>query len=182
MENGSTVRWRKAVACLVLWSMAGVARAGTPDGKAPELSARVTAVSFREFTELEKSLMQVCDKAVLERGFKASEKPDVELFVAAAEVPGVEDLLALSLVVVSKPVEKLVAFARQNEVFYLVLDKDREKLPAEGREIRRHMSEEYMRQFGQIQDHRIFIIKKSRLAEEASDAVGKVLSDRTFLR
>jgi len=182
MENESTVRWRKASACLVLWALAGVVTAGIPDGKAQELSVRVTAIALREFTELEKNLRQVCEKAVLERGFKASEKPDVELFVAVTEIPGVEGLLALSLVAVSKPMEKLVAFAGQNELFYLVLDKDGEKLPAEGREVRRCASEEYMRQFGQVEGHRIFIIRKSRLAEEASDAVGLLLSNSTFLR
>jgi hypothetical protein len=162
--------------------MAGVARAETPDGKTPELSVRVTAVSLREFTEFEKSLIQVFEKALRDTGFKTSDKPDVELFVAGSEIPGEKDLLALSMVVISKPLEKLVAFAGEHEVLYLVLDKGRENLPAEGRDVRRYASEEYMRQFGQVGDHRIFIVRKSRLAEEASDAVGQLLPNRTFLR
>jgi hypothetical protein len=182
MENGSTMRRRRALACLALWAAAGVAQARAPDGAVPGLSVRVTAIAHREFTGLEKSLMQACEKAALEKGFKASEKPDVELFVAVAEIPGGEDLLAVSLVTASKPPEKLVNFAGQNEVFYLVMDNDREKLPAEGKEVRRYASEEYIRQFGQVLDHRVFIIHKTRLAEETADAVEAVLSGRTFLR
>jgi hypothetical protein len=182
MENISAMRRLRATACVALWAVAFVAQAGAPDGAVPALSVGVTAIAHGEFTGLEKSLMQACEKAVKEKGFKASEKPDVELFVAVAEIPGVEGLLAVSLAAVLKPPEKLVNFAGQNEVFHLVMDGNREKLPAEGKEVRRYASEEYMRQFGQIHDNRVFIVHKSRLAEDMAAAVGEVFSNRTFLR
>ncbi len=182
MGNGLIVRGRHALTCLMPWFMAVVALAEAPDGKVPELSVGVTAIADREFTELEKNLMQVCERAVRQKGYKPSDKPDVELYVAVSEIPGRDSLLTVSLVAVSKPAEKLVTFAGEHEVFYLVLDKGGEKLPSEGREVRRYASEEYMRQFGQVQAHQVFIVRKSRLMEETADAVGKVLSDRAFLR
>ena len=82
MENGSAVRRQRAWACMFLLSMAGFAMAQARDVKAPELSVRVTAIAAREFTGLEKTLIKVFEKAVREKGFKASDRPDVEVFTS----------------------------------------------------------------------------------------------------
>jgi hypothetical protein len=44
------------------------------------------------------------------------------------------------------------------------------------------MSEDYIRQYGMVQNHRVFIVNKSRFAGETADAVGAVLLNRVFLR
>jgi hypothetical protein len=182
MNTETKKRLARALLCLMLPALVIPACGAVPEGDAPGTSVRVTAITPRGFTELEKNLIKACEEAVRQKGYAASDTPDVELYVAVAEIPGEQGLLALSLVVVSKPVEKLVAFAGENELFYLAIGAPREKIPAEGTEVRRQLSEEYMRQFGQVEDQRVFIVRRSHLAEETADAVGGVLLNRTFLR
>jgi hypothetical protein len=182
MKNGRKALSRCALASLQVLLLYGLLWSSPPEKPNVKPTIEVTAVASREFNELENSVMRLFKQALLKKGFGTSDRPDVELFVAVSRIPDGGDLLALSVVTVTTPPEKLVEFAKKNELFYRASEWDAEKLPEEGRAVRQVVSEDYMRQFGWVQDHRIFFINGSRLQEEIENTVDRLQLNRIFLR
>jgi hypothetical protein len=105
-------------------------------------------------------------------GLIRTDTPQWSFFVGADQSAD-SDLLALSVVVSLNMPESIVELGKVNEAFYLQFAKTAEgELPAEGAEVRQHMSEDYMRQFSSPMDHFVRIVEpdslESSLAEIAA--------------
>ena len=126
----------------------------------------VTAVTLDEALVTEyRAAINLLTDALEARGGQRNEL-EGWLFLIGLSKEDASNNVALSIVTMQRLPEQIVQIGKENEAFFLrVSAEERETFEPEGKHIREFVSEEYMRQFADIQGHYVEIVKKSELKE-----------------
>lgn len=112
-----------------------------------------------------RSAADVLKKALEKRDARQYENEDWLFLLGMSEAANSGEA-ALSVTVLQKLPESIVKLGREEQVFYKTISEQDEKTyPAEGKWVREHMSEEYMRQFAMIRANYVELIKVSELEQ-----------------
>ena len=140
------------------------------------LTFRVTSVSaaFDQDRTLHRAAMAALEDALRGRGARTAEHPFWTFAVAVRQLEHDAGRVALSVVATASFPESVVNWARESQVFYVGMAEDGvDALPAEGRAVREYLSEDYIRQYGMLQEHDIVVVDRDDLAGGASTLVDR---------
>lgn len=123
------------------------------------IPVQVTAIASNgPFTELDREVLAAFEAEATRRAETAlSEQPRVTMLVGSQSLPDT-DLVMLSVVALASLPEELIEMGVDEEVFYQNVSAEqraeqRANLPPEGRAVRAHLSEEFLRAFGAPREH-----------------------------
>ena len=99
------------------------------------------------------------------------------LFLVGISSPVNSDQLALSVVTLYRLPEPVVQLGKESEAFYMMMSESKRRgFDPEGKHMREYVSEEYMRQFSDVQGHYVEMVSKSELQEALEEIVDKFLN------
>ena len=96
------------------------------------------------------------------------------LFVSAANISN--DMVAVNVVYMSSLPKEVLNFNAKNEVFYLNIAK-KQKLTPEGKNIREHVTKDYIKEFKRPGGAKWIICKKSDLKNECKKFIDDFMND-----
>lgn len=110
-----------------------------------------------------RSAANVLEKALVRRGARQNEG-EGWLFLLGMSETSESGEAALSVTVLQKLPESIVKLGKEEQVFYKTIsEQDATTYPEEGKWVREHMSEEYIRQFAMIRTNYVEMIEISEL-------------------
>ncbi len=134
----------------------------------------VTFVAMSEANGLKlRSAADVLKMALEKRGARQNEN-EGWLFLLGMSETVESEVAALSVTVLQKLPESIVKLGREEQVFYKAIsDQDESTYPVEGKWVREHMSEEYIRQFAMIRANYVELIRVSELEQAIEKIVAQ---------
>ncbi len=123
-----------------------------------------------------RSVAKVLEGVLEKRGARQNENEDWLFLIGMSETAESGEA-ALSVSVLSKLPESVVQLGKREQVFYKTIsDQDEATYPAEGKWVREHMSEDFMRQYAMIRANYVEIINVSELESALEKIVDQFYS------
>ena len=131
------------------------------------------------FTEIQKQVLEYCQKELESKNLLKSDMPDWVLLLNAEEINNPQDdLIIISVTTLSALPKEIIDFCSQNEVFNTVLLKNKKKeLPEEGKSIREYITSEFMSEFHQICGSDMCVTNQAKLKSTCKEIIEKFLSE-----
>ncbi|MFK7843924.1 MAG: hypothetical protein AB8G77_01390 [Rhodothermales bacterium] len=119
---------------------------------------------------------------LIARGGERNEK-EGWLFLVGLSEEDERQQVALSITVLHKLPEEVVALGKKEQVFYkTIADQDPATHPEEGKWVREYMSEEFLRQFAMVQGNYVEITDKARMNDAIVFIVDKFSEQLALMR
>ena len=149
----------------------------TAQAQAPTFT--VTAFFYEGMDDtLDRLAIRLATEHLETQGWASASNPRWTVLVKTTPFAGDTDLLAVSVVAMQNMPEPVVALGREHEAFYLAMARaEQAPLPAEGRKVRQHMSEAFMRQFAMAHHHDVAVVPRADLKAGLATLLDRMVTD-----
>ncbi len=134
----------------------------------------VTAMASKKpFTNSELKIIEAFKNNIKNKGLLDSKSPRYEIMLTFKDMGSSKTIVSVMILQIIS--ENIVALGGENEVFYSELTmKNKKPSQKYNDDIRKYVSEEYMRQFRQILDSSIYILDSENIDKEADRILTEV--------
>jgi hypothetical protein len=129
--------------------------------------------------ELNQKLDRTLVKKFTDEGYEVSNKADVELLFTTTILSD-SDEIVVSIVYMRALPKEVLEFNIKNETFY-VWQKDKEKLPKDGKFVREMITEEMLQNYRTASGYDTIVMKENEFENEVSKLISKAKSRIEFL-
>lgn len=127
------------------------------------------------FTEYQKSIMNELKRSMKSKGYELTDKPDIQIFLSVLEKS--DELITAVNFILTLPKE-IVELGGNEEAFYAALKSKPKEDSEYSHEVRKYISEEYLSQFGMIQDSFITVHNKNDISGLVKDILERLENNK----